>query len=137
MAKTVIDVARALRLEPGDETEQHAELLHDGRWLHVDFGEEDQVFPVSVQRIFGRWLTLPPESTVGRIDGTVITVHSVAIANPRAAAVRSPADRRLEPRTLPRRGGIDVSAVRPFEKVLGQRTGGLDVEDNGGNLASS
>jgi hypothetical protein len=81
MSKTVSDVVRALRVEPGDETERHAELLHDGRGLHVDFGEADQVFLVSVQRIPRRWLTVPSESTVGRIDGTVIAVHSVAIAN--------------------------------------------------------
>jgi hypothetical protein len=32
---------------------------------------------------------------------------------------------------------IDVSPVRPFEKVLRQRASGLDVDDNGGDLASS
>lgn len=81
MAKTVTDVVRALRVEPGDETEQHVELLHDGRGLHVDFGEGDQVFLVSVRRILRRRLTLPSESTVGHVDGAVIAVRAVAIAN--------------------------------------------------------
>lgn len=81
MAKTVTDVVHALRVEPGDETERHADLLEDGRGLHVDFGEDDQVFLVSVRRILRRWLTLPSTSSVGRIDGTVITVQSASIAN--------------------------------------------------------
>lgn len=81
MTKTVTDVLRALRVEPGEETERHGELLHDGRGLHLDFGEGDQVFLVGVQRIIRRWLTLPPETTLGPVDGKMIAVRSVALAN--------------------------------------------------------